>query len=432
MSATRAVAITAIGNGLPPAAMLVTQVMLAKSLGVSGRGEVAAATAPLMFTVALLTLGLPEALTHVVARAAGDRFVRQLGISLTALAFSGAFGIVLIAFFAQLLSAGRSEVAKLMVMASAALVPALWTAALRGVAFGAHGWWLVTAERTLSALIQLGAVGGLYISGSLTPKTATLAIAATSFVGAIIYLVAPQWWRLLRSPKNHLAPARSSSYFISYAWRIWLGSTAAIVLSRLDQVMMTPLAGVDELAIYVVAVSVSSAALLFNSSVLPVVFTLESGETSATRVGRAARISTLVTALLGASLCVASLWAIPILFGPEFSPAIPVVVVLLLGIVVSNPGSVAGVSLSASGHPGLRSISLAIAALVNVVTMLSLVPKYGALGAAFATCLGSIVSACLIIYWLHKYCGVAMSEFCGFRAGDVTFLKQLLKQSRNK
>ena len=432
MSATRAVVITAIGSGLPPAAMLVTQMMLAKSLGVSGRGEVAAATAPLMFTVALLTLGLPEALTHVVARATGDRFIRQLVISLTALAFSGAIGIALIAILAQWLSAGSSQVSKLMIMASAALVPALWTAALRGVAFGAHGWWLVTAERTLSALIQLGAVGGLYISGSLTPKTATLAIAATSFVGAIIYLVAPQWWRLLRSPKNHLAPARSSSYFISYAWRIWLGSTAAIVLSRLDQVMMTPLAGVDELAIYVVAVSVSSAALLFNSSVLPVVFTLESGETSATRVGRAARISTLVTALVGVSIGAASIWAIPILFGQEFSPAVPVVLILLFGMVVSNPGSVAGVSLSASGRPGLRSISLAIAALVNVVTILSLVPKYGALGAAVATCLGSIVSASLIIYWIRKYCDVPTSEFYGFRATDVTFVKQLLRLSRNK
>ncbi len=66
----RGVAITTVGNALPPAAMLITQVLLAQRLGVSGRGTVAASTAPLMFAVAFLTLGLPEAVTYFVARRA--------------------------------------------------------------------------------------------------------------------------------------------------------------------------------------------------------------------------------------------------------------------------------------------------------------------------------------------------------------------------
>jgi O-antigen/teichoic acid export membrane protein len=196
--------------------------------------------------------------------------------------------------------------------------------------------------------------------------------------------------------------------------------------------MMTPLGGVDQLAIYVVAVSVSSAALLFNSSVLPVVFALESSEANASRVGRAARISTFVTALVGAGIAGVSPWAVPKLFGPDFAPAVPVVVVLLLGIVVSNPGSVAGVSLGACGRPGLRSLAVALAAVLNVVTMLLLVPKYGALGAAIATCVGSISSACLLIYWLRRYGGVPAAEFYQFRPSDLDLFRTAILRLRGK
>ena len=419
MSGTRAVAIIAIGNALPPAAMLVTQVLLAQSLGVSGRGTVAAATAPLMLAVVLLTLGLPESLTYFVARSGGGRHTRQIGISLAALAISGSIGTSLIAVLAQPLSAGSKQLSGLMTIASAALVPALFTAALRGVAFGAHSWWLVMAERTLSALLQLSTVCALFVVGSLTPMTATLTIAATTFVGAVVYLCTPRWWTALHGSNNSSGSSPSLPRVASYAWQIWVGSMAGIVLMRLDQVMMTPLAGVDQLGIYVVAVNVSNVILLFNSTVRDVMFALESGEASTARVGRAARISILVTALVGAGIAAASPWMVPTLFGREFARATPIVAIFALTYTLAVPGSVAGATLSARGRPGLRSLALAIATVLYVVAMFLLVPEYGARGAALAMLVGATAPAYLNIYWLHRYCGVPLSEFYRFRASDL-------------
>jgi O-antigen/teichoic acid export membrane protein len=422
MSSARAVAITAVGNSLPPAAMLVTQVLLAQSLGVSGRGTVAAATAPLMLAVALLTLGLPESLTYFVARSGGGGHTRQFGISLAAVAISGSIGTLLIALLAQPLSAGSKQLAGLMTIASAALVPALFTATLRGVAFGAHSWWLVMAERALGALLQLITVCVLFVIGSLTPMTATLTIAATTFVSAVVYLFTPRWWTALRGSNNTSGSSPSLPRVASYAWKIWVGSMAGIVLMRLDQVMMTPLAGVDQLGIYVVAVNVSNVALLFNSAVRDVMFAVESGEASTARVGRAARISTLITALVGAGIAAASPWMVPILFGRDFATAVPVVAVLLAASILGNPGSVAGAALSARGRPGLRSLALAIATVLYVVAMFLLVPSFGALGAALAMLVGATVPAYLCIYWLYRYCRVPPSEFYLFRASDLNVL----------
>jgi O-antigen/teichoic acid export membrane protein len=439
MSGTRAAAITAIGNALPPAAMLVTQILLAQSLGVIGRGTVAAATAPLMFAVVLLTLGLPESLTYFVARNGGARHTRQFGISLAVLAISGSLGVLLIAVLAQPLSDGSKQLAGLMTLASVALVPALFTAALRGVAFGAHNWWLVMAERTLSALVQLIAVCALFVVGSLTPLTATLTIAITPFAGAVVYLFAPRWWTALRGTNDSSQSFPSLPRVASYAWQIWVGSIAAVVLTtRLDQVMMTPLAGVEQLGIYVVAVNVSNIILLFNSTVRDVMFALESGEASTTRLGRASRISVLFTALVGAGVAAASPWMIPILFGQEFARATPVVAIFALAYTLAVPGSVAGAGLSGRGRPGLRSLAVAIATVLYIVAMFLLVPKYGALGAALAMLLGTTAPAHLNIYWLHRFCGVPLSEFYRFRASDLdvfhrapTWLVSKLRWSRS-
>lgn len=430
MSARRGTAITAIANGLPPAALLVTQILVAHRLGVTGRGTVAAATAPLLFAGTLFTLGLPESLTYFIAQRGAGRLTRQFGISLLALTISGAIGTALIVVFARPLSAGNEQVASLMMIGSAALVPALWTGAFRGVAYGAHSWSLVLAERSLGAILQLGLVGGLFIVGSLTPMSATLAIAATTFAGSAVYLFTPRWWAALSGPGNPSTTHAAVPQIVSYAWRVWVGSMAGIILVRFDQVMMTPLAGVEQLGIYAVAVNVSSVALLFNSAVSQVMFAIEAGAPSPTRVGRAARLTTLVTALVAAFLIAISPWMVPLVFGHDFAPAVPVIAVLLVEIALAIPGSVAGAVLSARGRPGLRSLSLAISTVFYVIAMLILVPPYGALGAALAMVAGTMLPGYLNIYLVHKYCGVELSEFYRFKASDISLRRRPLGRIR--
>jgi len=113
---------------------------------------------------------------------------------------------------------------------------------------------------------------------------------------------------------------------------------------------------------------------------------------------------------------------VPILFGPEFSPAVPVLAVLVLSYSLAIPGSVAGAALSARGRPGVRSLGIAISAVFYVAAMFLLVPSWGALGAALAMFVGTVVPGYLNIYLLHRYGGVPLSEFYRFRASDLNML----------
>lgn len=415
-STSRAVAITTIGNVVPPITALVTQPVLARGLGVDGRGELAAATAPLLFATAILTIGLPESLTyHLARRTAG--IARLTSLSIGVLTLTGLAGTGVVALLAEPLSAGKPLLAELIMIASIAIIPTLIIASLRGLAAGTQAWRVIAVERILNALLRLLSIAILYGTGALTTITATIVIATTSFIGGLVYL---PMIRRIRDLNFTASEVTGSPHLFRYAGQIWLGAVTGIMLSRLDQLLMTPLAGVEQLGYYAVAVSLSEVILVFNSAVRDVMFAAESRGPDPDRVARASRMSTLLTLVGGIAIASICPWAIPFFFGSSFTAATPVTLLLLVSVVAGNPGSVAGAALSGRGRPELRSLALIIAALLNAVALFTLVPSLGAIGAALATLLGNIVAGNLNILWLRIFFGMRILTFYSFRSTDFS------------
>jgi O-antigen/teichoic acid export membrane protein len=200
---------------------------------------------------------------------------------------------------------------------------------------------------------------------------------------------------------------------------MWVGTAAGMVLARLDQLLMTPLSSVEALGYYAVAVSISEVVLVFNSAVRDVMFAMESRSPDAARISKASRMSTLITFVAALSIASITPWAIPFFFGADFAEAIPATFIMLLAVWLGNPGSVAGAALSGRGRPGLRSTSIALAAIVNVVAIFLLVPMMGAVGAALATLVGNVVAGTLNIVWLRVYFGMRLRDFYSIRLSDV-------------
>jgi O-antigen/teichoic acid export membrane protein len=419
VSQSRRVALVSAGNALPAIVGLVTAPVLAQALGVDGRGELAAATTPLLLLLNAATLGLPDALTYFLSQNRSDS-ARILKRALCYLALAGIIGTLAIAAFSLVLQPGNPDLRMLMIIAAFALAPSLVVAGLRGAASGQQRWGLVTVERSIGAVARLVALVTLAGFSSLDVLTATIAIAVSPLLGVLAYIPLS---RTISSSSPQVSPSERP-LLLSYGMRVWIGSFAGIILARIDQLLMIPLSSLEQLGLYAVAVTVSEAALVFNATVREVLFAAES-RTKATwqKTASAARISTFVTLLIALVIGLASIWAVPVLFGKEFSPAVPVVQMLLLAVVVGNPGSVAGASLSARGHPELRSYSLLIACVINVVAVLLLVPALGAMGAAISTLTGNVVSSTLNIYWLRVRAGARMRSFYGFRIEDAVQLK---------
>lgn len=430
-TARHAVAFSTLGNAVAPVAALATAPVLAHALQAEGRGLVAAATAPLLLAVALGSLGLPAALNHWIARHPGitrPAFVLSAVISAVA---GGALTIGL-ALLGPTLAGGHETLGRLILLAALALVPNLLAALLQSVAAGHHAWRLIAVERLVTQGLRLAVIGGLALAGALTVEFAVVAIAASPVLGACCYLGLLRRPRIRTASTGQTAPTAQSAQtldarlLVSYGGRVWFGALSGILLSRLDQTLMVPLAGAVALGLYAVAVNIADVPLIVANAVREVSFSDQSASNDPAALARSSRLTTAAVTLASGAIAAAMPVAVPLLFGPEFREAIPVAAVLLLGLVLGSPGSLAGVGLAAVGRPGVRSVSLAIAAVCSAVALVLLAPVLGALGAAIATCLGNVVSAGGNLVFLRRLTGQPVSAFLGVRRSDVRAIRALV------
>lgn len=433
----RNVVVAVVGNAFAPLAALATAPIMAHGLGVDGRGDVAAATAPLILATTVATFGLPAAVTYFVARHPGlIRGLAARGVVLTLLA--GALASAAVALLSGVLSSGDPGLGRLISLAGLAIAPTLIVSVLQSVAAGTHRWHLVTTERLVTASVRLVAFLFLLVTNLLTVESSVLVLALSPVVGGSAYV------RLLARPSILEADdglVVGSGELLHYGTRVWVGSITGVLLSRLDQTLLLPLGGSYDLGLYVVAVTVGELPLVIVNAVRDVMFSADASDDASVdagapgskavpvrvgavgarddRLGVASRLSTVVA--LGVSLLVGGTlaWWLPVVFGAEFSAAIPVCLVLLAAVVVGNPGSLAGVALSARGRPGLRSLSLLTACVVNIAALIALVPLWGALGAAVATLLGNLVAGTACVVLLRRASAVPARTFYGLRRGDL-------------
>lgn len=415
---SRHVAIVAFGNFAAPLVALITAPLLAQGLGVAGRGELAAATAPLLLAATALTLGLPDAATHFTARY--HRFsIRPLWVSFAALTVVGLAGSATIALLGPKLSGGDAELRELIQLCGLALTPALWVGLLRGIARGQHKWWLISLEQYLTAGLKLVGIAALLAWDAMTPLTAALLLSGALFVAGVIYIPIA-----LSAASGDEHTIRS---VVMFGVGVWPGALAGVVLARLDQTLILPLSSAAALGVYAVAVSIADAARAFNIAVRDVMFARQSSVADTKNLALASRISTIITLALSASIVVVSYWLVPLLFGEGFAQVPTVITILLIGAVVGNPGSVVAAGLSARGRPGLRSLAIGIGVVINLLTLLALVPQWGALGAAVAASVANATTGWLVIWFAKRTFGISPLTFIAITHRDLRALVTLAR-----
>ncbi|WP_141367386.1 oligosaccharide flippase family protein [Glutamicibacter uratoxydans] len=421
---SRSIALVSLGNSVSPIVALVTAPILARELGVVGRGELAAATAPLFLAASGFSFGVPEAVNHFAAK--NPSISRKfLSIGSLLCAIFGVIGSLIILLTADLVSQGNRDLTQLILISGMALIPTLVVSALRGFARGEQLWRLVAVEQVVSAAFRLLSIIALTLSSQLTPFTACIITAFSGTVGGIVYLstVFHRNRSVSKYPQfSTIHDEASVRTVLGFGVGVWLGVAAGTILSKLDMLLVLPLSSASELGIYAVAVSVAESVRVFNMAVRDVVFSMQSARNDDVMLARASRASTLITAAAALIIGIASIWLIPLFFGLEFSESVWVVAVLLAGAVLGNPGSVLAAGLSARGKPILRSLSILGGVIANLVGLLVLVPMFGAFGAAYASVISSFVTASLVLIFAKLHFGLKPSDFIVLKISDVKFV----------
>jgi O-antigen/teichoic acid export membrane protein len=418
---TRLVVALTGANALLAISSLITGPLQARSLGPSGRGDLAAILVPLTLAPTLLDFGLTAYIVRMRAR--GESRGLLLGSLVpVSLAFS-LIGVVAAVPLADAIAHGRDTVQVCLTIGL--LLSPVWVIMLtaQGLPWGEERWGAATWVRIAAPVSTALAMCVLYLLDALTVKSAFIV-----FLGASALGTAPLLYFMTRSGRwvFRRQTAREGTRF---GFKSWLGSLFSATDARLDQVLMAALVPPRQLGFYVVAVSAAS----FPSSFVAAISTainprVAQGNTDLAR--RSCRVGLFVTTLSTVAMAAVAPVLLPLLFGSDFDDAIVLTWILLPS---TMSGTVSGALMSAlvaAGSPGAAARAQLFVLVPTIVALIVLLPPTAALGAAAIATVSSFAKCVALLREAKRVLGGSFADYLVIRRDDLRSIRAAMKRRR--
>lgn len=347
-----------------PLVGIITAPILARALGPEGRGQLAAVLQPLTVADAFVAAGVPAAMTFFVARGVAPSHLRKpaavlLGCSILIVA------LVLIGYSGEIArSAGVSQHA-LLLLWSSAIIGAI-VSARRGVWQGLRQFGMIDTERLLAAVTRVGLIVMLFSVGiTMSFPYAVAYISSGLLASLVLFRKLPQSQPTIREP----VVAATIESFSKYSLLASLGTISVTLNNRLDQAALPAAVSPSYLGFYSVAVTVAEVPLIIAAVMNRNLLAEASGGAKRADIVRSALTGMFGVILICAVFYISAPWLVPLAFGHAFTPAVPILHLLLIGTVLGSAASAMAVVITGRGRPGLGSVGPGMAAIVTVVLL---------------------------------------------------------------
>jgi O-antigen/teichoic acid export membrane protein len=187
--------------------------------------------------------------------------------------------------------------------------------------------------------------------------------------------------------------------------------------SYFDAMFITNFLSTRDLGIYSVATQINGIALQFptlaNSLLLPLFISLQKESQSQRTFNYFRNVLPSLTLLWGiacAMMAFFGYFVVPLIFGAEFSEAIPALWILLTASAISLPAFLGYFPFSNSASTTYISMFAAIfSAVANITANFWLIPKFGLEGCAWATVIAYFVSISTFALFLRRFMKIPFS-----------------------
>ncbi len=380
----RLIAQTAGFNVATMATAALGGVVIARAVGPTVRGEYAAVTAWLGVLLILGEVGQSAAICFYVAREPGPAR-EYVATSRAMMLVTGTIALLAGIAVASVLAHGYPGLATAYRTAFAGAIIAFascsYLSALQ--ARTTQRWNTVRLSQPLLAMAGIVLLWRLHL---LTLDTAidTLIVAMVIQLGYAYY-----WCRRTNLAPGH-AQAKRVRPLSTYGLRQLAAIAPASVNLYLDQLVLSQLVSPADLGRYAIAASVSLVPVPLVAAIGNVAFPRLASQGRGTEYSRRLRLtavlaSALVASVIMLAVAVSGYWLIPLVFGPGYRGAAPLLWLLAPGGVFLACGQVAGDLLRGLNRPGLVATAQGVAAVFTVILLIVLLPSMGVAAAAIAT-----------------------------------------------
>jgi O-antigen/teichoic acid export membrane protein len=382
-SGTAATLQTLLSRLVVMALNLLTGMLIARLLGVDGRGEQAAIILWPQFFSCIMTLGIPSALIYHLKRYPDEQAKFFAAATIVSLGLGGLAALVGI-WVIPLWMAHYSPIVIYATQGFMVLTPMLLLA--------------LTFTAALEACEQFGKANqARYLQGSLTFLMVLVLGAlhhSTPLTLAAAYLLPtlPMLWLMGGQLRQEFGVFRLPSHdtyprLLNYGLRAYGIELLGTLYLQIGGMLVVKILSASELGWYAVALSLSRMLSLLQSSVVTVLLPKTAArppQEVLQLTGQATRISLLCLMVPSVGLGVAAPLVLTMLYGPEFAEAVPTLRVLLLEALLASATYVLTRAFMALGQPGVVA-ALQIAGLVVAVpATVLLMHWFGLLGASLA------------------------------------------------
>jgi O-antigen/teichoic acid export membrane protein len=426
-----AIVTTAVASAIILGCGIVTGLIAARSLGPTGRGELATITVWATVLLYAGTLGLPEAVAYFSAAggAARERIWTTgqiasafLGILITAVGW----WLIPVMFSAREdapVQAMRWYLVLFAVPGCASLCASAWlqgAGLLRAYNISRSSIHVINAAGSLS----LFAVG----DHSVVHFAAVMLIGNAA--GWAIAAAHGPWDRFAAAP----ASADAARRMFHYGFRVQVGNWSNAASVRLDQLLLSLFAPASALGLYVVAVTYANVLQTIPGSastvMLPEVVRQHQAGAAGACVERWYRRALWMTVSGAAPFAAASMILVPFLFGDSFRDAVPLVMVLVPATIMLGMNQLLSTAFRGLGRPGVGSKSELIGVVVTVVALVLLLPRYGVFGAAVASLLAYTSSHVYLLRQVRPILGGGPTGLYALNGDDLKALRSALHTAR--
>jgi O-antigen/teichoic acid export membrane protein len=193
----------------------------------------------------------------------------------------------------------------------------------------------------------------------------------------------------------------------SYGLRAQVGGVMTLLNLRLDFMILSLMAGPAVLGIYAIASKYAEFLKIPGVALTYVLYPAYSRLAPAASAAKA-RVQMRSAGFLVAGAAV-PLWflagpLIPAIYGSDFHSAVVPARIIVLGLVLEGVAGVITAFLYGIGRPGQNSWAMGAGLAVTVVLDLTLIPHFGATGAAVASAV-AYISSTLALIWLFRRAG---------------------------
>ncbi len=409
-----------------------TSILLARLLGVEGKGLYTLLTVVPWLTAFVLLMGQDTAQVWLLSSRRSKlgpvlKYCAALLLTVSPLALAAYFWVV-----APRVMEG---VPGALVVASSLLIPLVVTRYLllslilgyeRVVRF--NFYYLASSLLILLLVVVLVGVQGRGLPGALA-----------AFIAAQAVVIPLGIWWLARSaredkggaPRGSLSGMELVRRSLAYGIKGHPAGLLTTFNQRFDFFLMGSLSDLSQVGLYAVAVAVAETIWHIPMSIHLNLFpriSAEGGSEGASRLPRAFRMTVLLSLALALLLLGAGRMAIGLLFGEEFLPSFIPLVILLPGVLAVACASVFESYFAGINRRQYQSYSAGCAFALGLALGLWLIPRYGAAGAAAAST-ASYTLQMIISISLGSRAGARFNrEYLAFGIEDIRTLLRVARE----